>query len=152
LNVLENLGFKQSVNIAFTDYGIFNIENFNRFFQRLILVHHAEHFNKTVLFVIFKKKVKVDSKSAYVPIVAQDFQEETFSVSLEKRERILDDFDLLSSFKKLNSAQVNLMELHSLWSICPFTQEKCLLVNSAHGLNNFFLCEKLEDANTWPNT
>ena len=115
-------------------------------------MHHAEHLNKTVLFVIFKKKVKVDSKSAYVPIVAQDFQEETFSVSLEKRERILDDFDLLSSFKKLNSAQVNLMKLHSLWSICPFTQEKCLLVNSAHGLNNFFLCEKLEDANTWPNT
>jgi len=118
LNVLENLRLKQGVNIAFTDYGIFNIEHFNRFFQRLILVHHAEHFNKSVLFVIFKKKVKVDSKSAHVPIVAQYFQEETFSVSLEKRERILDDFDLFSSFNKLISAQVNLMVLYSLLSLC----------------------------------
>jgi hypothetical protein len=42
------------------------------------------------------------------------------------------------------------MKLHSFWGIGTFAQEQCLLIDTAHGLNNFFLSEKLENANAGP--
>jgi hypothetical protein len=82
--------------------------------------------------------------------VIQNFQKEALSISLEKWQRILNNLDLFSPFKEFNCAQVDFVKLHSFRGIGTFAQKQGLLINSTHGLNNFFLSEKLKNANARP--
>ena len=71
---------------------------------------------------------------------------------LEKWERDVGDFDLLSSDEELDCAEVDFIQTHLPGWVSFLTKDKSLFIDSSQSFHYFFHCEVGEDASRWPHS